>query len=174
MSEKKIRRHWDEEEELWYFSIVDVILVLTDQVDYQGARNYWKVMKHRLVKEGNETVTNCNQLKMEAQDGKMRMTDVATTEQLFRLIQSVPSPKAEPFKLWLAKVGYERVEETEDPELAFERAMETYLKKGYSKNQIRIFLSEFIFILFGCKLYQKIQNKTIIPHSLIQFSLKKS
>ncbi|MCK5708103.1 MAG: hypothetical protein KAI43_10660, partial [Candidatus Aureabacteria bacterium] len=106
------------------------------QSDYQGARNYWKVLKHRLVKEGNETVTSCNRLKMRAEDGKMRITDVADTEQLLRLIQSVPSPKAEPFKLWLAKVGAERIEEIEDPELAFDRAMNTYLKKGYSKEWI--------------------------------------
>lgn len=131
--EKSVRSHWNEEKELWYFSIVDVVSILSNQSSYQGARNYWKVMKHRLIKEGNETVTNCNRLKMRAADGKMRMTDVADTEQLLRLIQSIPSPKAEPFKTWLAKVGYERIEETEDPELAFERAMETYLKKGYSK-----------------------------------------
>lgn len=133
--DKKVRVHWDEEQEKWFFSIVDVLAVLTDN-DHQGARNYWKVLKHRLKKEGNETVTNCNRLKMLATDGKMRMTDVADTQQLLRLIQSIPSPKAEPFKLWLAKVGYERIEETEDPELAFDRAMETYLKKGYSKNWI--------------------------------------
>jgi len=105
--------------------------------DHQKARNYWKVLKHRLNIEGNETVTNCNRLKMPAPDGKMRMTDVANTEQLLRLIQSIPSPKAEPFKLWLAKVGYERIEETEDPEKAFDRAMETYLKKGYSIPKFR-------------------------------------
>jgi hypothetical protein len=134
--EQKVRTHWDEEKEKWFFSIIDVVAILTEQKDYQGARNYWKVLKHRLVKEGNETVTNCNRLKMKAADGKMRKTDVADTEQLLRLIQSIPSPKAEPFKLWLAKVGYERIEETEDPELAFERAMATYLKKGYSKEWI--------------------------------------
>ncbi len=133
--EKSVRVHWDSEQEKWYFSIIDVIGVLTDN-EHQGARNYWKVLKHRLKKEGNETVTNCNRLRMEASDGKMRLTDVADTEQILRLIQSVPSPKAEPFKLWLAKVGYERIEETEDPEKAFDRAMETYLKKGYSKNWI--------------------------------------
>lgn len=130
--DQRVRVLWNEEDEKWYFSIVDVIAILTDQKDFQGARNYWKVLKHRLLKEKNETVTNCNRLKMLANDGKMRLTDVADTEQLLRLIQSIPSPKAEPFKLWLAKVGYERIEETEDPELAFERAMETYLKKGYS------------------------------------------
>lgn len=133
--QKHIRTHWDESEEKWYFSIIDVVAVLTDN-EHQEARNYWKVLKHRLKNEGNETVTNCNQLKMVATDGKMRMTDVADTEQLLRLIQSVPSPKAEPFKVWLAKVGYERIEETEDPEKAFDRAMETYLKKGYSVNWI--------------------------------------
>lgn len=120
----------------WFFSIVDVIAILTEQKDYQGARNYWKVLKYRLVKEGNETVTNCNRLKMIAKDGKMRMTDVADTQQLLRLIQSVPSPKAEPFKIWLAKVGAQRIDEIEDPELSFERAMETYLAKGYSKEWI--------------------------------------
>lgn len=131
-----IRTYWDEEKELWYFSIIDVIAILTEQKDFQTARKYWNKLKERLKKEGNETVTNCHQLKMLARDGKMRMTDVADTEQLLRLIQSVPSPKAEPFKLWLAKVGYQRIEETEDPELAFDRAMVTYLKKGYSKEWI--------------------------------------
>ena len=134
--QKQVRTHWNEQEEKWYFSIIDVITILTDQNDFQGGRNYWKVLKHRLLKEGNETVTNCNRLKMQATDGKMRLTDVADTEQLLRLIQSIPSKKAEPFKQWLAKVGAERIDEIEDPELAFERAMETYLKKGYSKNWI--------------------------------------
>lgn len=134
--DKKIRTAWDEENEKWYFSIIDVISVLTEQADYQGARNYWKVLKKRLKDEGNETVTNCNRLKMTAADGKKRLTDVATTEQLLRLIQSVPSPKAEPFKVWLAEVGKERIEETIDPELTIERALETYLKKGYSREWI--------------------------------------
>lgn len=134
--DKKIRTAWDEENEEWYFSIIDVISVLTEQADYQGARNYWKVLKKRLKDEGNETVTNCNRLKMTAADGKKRLTDVATTEQLLRLIQSVPSPKAEPFKVWLAEVGKERIEETIDPELTIERALETYLKKGYSREWI--------------------------------------
>lgn len=134
--DKKIRTAWDEESEEWYFSIIDVISVLTEQADYQGARNYWKVLKKRLKDEGNETVTNCNRLKMTAADGKKRLTDVATTEQLLRLIQSVPSPKAEPFKVWLAEVGKERIEETIDPELTIERALETYLKKGYSREWI--------------------------------------
>jgi len=128
-----VRSHWDDQEEQWYFSIIDVVSILTSQKNHQGARNYWKVLKHRLLKEGNETVTNCNRLKMLAADGKMRATDVANTEQLLRLIQSIPSPKAEPFKQWLAKVGSERIEETEDPELAFDRAMQIYLAKGYSK-----------------------------------------
>lgn len=135
-NQKQVRRHWDADKELWYFSVIDIIEILTDQKDVQGARNYWKVLKHRLKKEGNETVTNCNRLKMKAQDGKKRMTDVLDTKSLLRLIQSIPSPKAEPFKLWLAKVGYERIEETEDPELTIDRAMETYLKKGYSKDWI--------------------------------------
>ena len=134
--QKSIRTHWDEEQEQWYFSIIDVVAVLTDQPDHSGAGNYWKVLKHRLAKEGNQTVTNCNQLKMKAQDGKMRLTDVADTRQLLRLIQSIPSPKAEPFKIWLAKVGYERIGETENPELSFERAMKTYFQKGYSKEWI--------------------------------------
>jgi prophage antirepressor-like protein len=131
----QVRVHWDDDREKWYFSIIDVVGILTEN-DHQKARNYWKVLKNRLNKEGNETVTNCNRLKMPAPDGKMRMTDVVDTEQLLRLIQSIPSPKAEPFKLWLAKVGYERIEETEDPEKAFDRAMETYLKKGYSKEWV--------------------------------------
>ncbi len=131
--EQSIRTHWDEEKEKWYFSIVDVVSILSESIDPQS---YWRKLKQRLLAEGNETVTNCHGLKMLAKDGKMRRTDVADTEQLLRLIQSIPSPKAEPFKVWLAKVGYERIEETEDPELAFDRAMETYLAKGYSKEWI--------------------------------------
>ncbi len=131
--EQKVRTHWDENQEKWYFSIVDVVAILSQSVNPQA---YWRKLKERLKKEGNETVTDCHGLKMRAADGKMRLTDVADAEQLLRLIQSIPSPKAEPFKLWLAKVGYERIEETEDPELAFDRAMETYLKKGYSKEWI--------------------------------------
>ena len=134
--DKRIRTAWDEEKEEWYFSVVDVVAVLTDQPDYQAARNYWKVTKKRLKDEGNETVTACNQLKMTASDGKKRLTDVADTEQLLRIIQSIPSPKAEPFKLWLAQVGRERIEETIDPEQAIDRALETYLKKGYSEDWI--------------------------------------
>ncbi|MDP2208862.1 MAG: Bro-N domain-containing protein [Bacteroidota bacterium] len=134
--QKQVRTNWDEQQEKWYFSIVDVVEVLTDQPTHQGARNYWKVLKNRLIKEGNETVTNCNRLKMVAEDGKMRITDVADTEQIFRLIQSIPSPKAEPFKLWLAKVARERVDEIEDPEIGIDRVMETYLRKGYSKEWI--------------------------------------
>ena len=134
--QKKVRTSWNEAEEQWYFSIVDVIEVLTGQPNYQGARNYWKVLKSRLLKEGNETVTNCNQLKFEAEDGKMRLTDVANTEQLFRLIQSIPSPKAEPFKLWLAKIAAERLDEMQDPELTIDRALEQYLNLGYSENWI--------------------------------------
>ncbi|MCO5230201.1 MAG: Bro-N domain-containing protein [Chitinophagales bacterium] len=134
--QNQVRTYWDEEQDKWYFSIVDVIAVLTDQATHQGARNYWKVLKNRLSKEGNETVTNCNRLKMLAEDGKMRFTDIADTEQLFRLIQSVPSKKAEPFKQWLARVGRERIDEIEDPEIGIDRLMETYLKKGYSKEWI--------------------------------------
>ena len=129
--EQKVRVEWNEAEEKWYFSIVDVVAILTD-TPYQQARNYWKVLKHRLSQEGNESVTNCNQLKMRAADGKMYLTDVADTEQLLRLIQSIPSPNAEPFKMWLAKVGRERIDEIEDPEITINRALETYLKKGYS------------------------------------------
>lgn len=127
--ERRIRSHWDESEEKWYFAIVDVIAALTESKNPQV---YWRVLKKRLSDEGNETVTNCNALKMESADGKKRLTDVADTEQLFRLIQSVPSPKAEPFKLWLAKVGRERIDEIEDPEIGLDRLMETYRKKGYS------------------------------------------
>lgn len=133
---RRIRSHWDSEQEKWYFSIVDVIAVLTDQTDYQAARNYWKVLKNRLKKEGNETVTNCNQLKMPAIDGKMRLTDVADTEQLLRLIQSVPSPKAEPFKQWLAKVGSERLDQIQDPELSIQQALQDYRRLGYSDDWI--------------------------------------
>ena len=130
----QIRRHWDEEKELWYFAIVDIISVLTDSSNPQV---YWRVLKKRLLDEGsNETVTKCNGLKMVAPDGKMRLTDVADTETVLRLIQSIPSPNAEPFKLWLARVGYERLEETADPELAISRALKTYLQKGYSKDWI--------------------------------------
>src|SRR3989344_1701308 len=131
---KQIRRVWDEEKELWYFSVSDVIRVLTGSVDPVA---YWRKLKERLLKEGgNETVTKCHGLKMVAPDGKMRLTDTADTETLLRLIQSVPSPKAEPFKLWLARVGYERLEENADPELAINRALKTYLQKGYSREWI--------------------------------------
>ncbi len=132
-NDKQIRTHWDDEQEKWYFSIVDVVGVLSESVDPQA---YWRKLKQRLKEEGNETVTNCHALKMFANDGKMRMTDVADTEQLFRLIQSVPSPKAEPFKIWLARVGSERIDEIEDPEIGIDRLMETYLRKGYSTNWI--------------------------------------
>ena len=130
---KKIRSQWDADAEKWFFSIVDVVAVLTDS---PNPNNYWKVLKHRLAKEGNQSVTNCNQLKMESSDGKYYKTDVADTEQLFRLIQSIPSPKAEPFKQWLAKVGYERVEESQDPEKTLDRAIESYMQLGYSKEWI--------------------------------------
>ena len=133
---KQVRTLWNADEEEWYFSVVDVVAVLTDQPDYQAARNYWKVTKKRLKDEGNETVTACNQLKMTASDGKKRLTDVADTEQLLRIIQSIPSPKAEPFRRWLAQVGRERIEETIDPEQAIDRALETYQKKGYDADWI--------------------------------------
>jgi hypothetical protein len=135
--DKRIRTAWDEEKEEWYFSVVDVVAVLTEQPTQRNASTYWAVMKNRLKEEGaNELLTNCKQLKMSAEDGKMRLTDVADTEQLLRIIQSIPSPKAEPFKMWLAAVGRERIDETIDPELTIERALETYLKKGYSREWI--------------------------------------
>ena len=134
--DQQIRTAWNEDEEEWYFSIIDVVSVLTEQADYQKARKYWNKLKQRLNDEGNETVTNCHQLKMKAADGKNRLTDVATTEQLLRIIQSIPSKKAEPFKMWLAEVGRERIEETIDPELIIDRALTTYLKKGYSREWI--------------------------------------
>jgi len=127
---KKIRRIWDEKKELWYFSIVDIVNALNASED---PRNYWKVLKNRLKQEGSEVVTKCNQLKMQAADGKFYLTNTADTETMFRIIQSIPSPKAEPFKLWLARVGYERIEETEDPEKAIQRALATYLKKDIPK-----------------------------------------
>lgn len=131
-----IRAAWDMEQEEWYFSIVDVVGVLTDSPDYNTGRKYWNKLKQRLKEEGSQLVTNCHQLKMTAADGKKRLTDVATTEQLLRLIQSIPSPKAEPFKLWLAQVGRERIEETIDPEQTIDRALETYRRKGYSPDWI--------------------------------------
>ena len=130
---KRIRTAWDAEKEEWYFSIVDAVAVLTDQPDQRHAAKYWSVLKTRLKKEGSELTTKCSQLKMRSADGKRYNTDVADTEQLLRIIQSIPSPKAEPFKLWLAQVGLERIEETIDPELTIDRALETYLKKGYSR-----------------------------------------
>ena len=134
---QKIRTAWDTEKEVWYFSVTDVIAVLTEQPTARGASNYWAKLKQRLKEEGaDELLTNCQQLKMIASDGKHRVTDVATTEQLLRIIQSIPSPKAEPFRLWLAEVGRERIEETIDPEQAIDRALETYLKKGYDPDWV--------------------------------------
>ncbi len=130
---KQIRRHWNEEKELWYFSVVDIVSVLTESVD---PRKYWNKLAQRLREEGSEVVTKCHQLKFMASDGKFYLSDAADTETMFRIIQSIPSPKAEPFKLWLARVGYERVEEIEDPEKAIQRALLTYLKKGYSKSWV--------------------------------------
>ncbi len=132
-NERRIRTQWNEDQGKWYFSIVDVVGVLTES---ENPNNYWKVLKNRLKKEGSELVTNCNQLKMESADGKFYKTDVADTEQLFRLIQSIPSPKAEPFKMWLAQVGRERIDEIEDPEIGIDRLMETYMRKGYTKEWI--------------------------------------
>ncbi len=129
-NDTKVRTHWDEDTEKWYFSIVDVIAILSESINPQA---YWRKLKQRLKAEGNETVTTCHSLKMKASDGKMRTTDVAHTEQLLRLVQSIPSRKAEPFKQWLAKVGYERIEEIDDPEKGIDRLMETYLRKGYSR-----------------------------------------
>ena len=134
--DRKIRTVWDDKEEKWYFSVVDVVGVLTDQPDVEHARNYWKVLKHRLKKEGNKSVTNCNQLKLRASDGKSYKTDVADTEQLFRIIQSIPSPKAEPFKQWMAHVASERIDQLQDPELSIQQAMEDYKRLGYSDNWI--------------------------------------
>jgi len=134
--EQKVRTVWDAEQEKWYISIIDVVAVLTVQNNYQTARKYWNKLKERLKNEGNETVTNCHQLKMKAADGKMRKTDVADTEQLFRLIQSIPSPKAEPFKLWLAQIASERLDEMQDPEISIDRALKQYLELGYSENWI--------------------------------------
>jgi hypothetical protein len=131
--DKQVRTLWDDKQEKWYISIVDVIAALTNSPNPQV---YWKVLKKRLKDEGNETVTNCNALKMEAPDGKMRLTDVADTEQLFRLIQSIPSPKAEPFKVWLAQVASERLDEMQDPELSIDRALQQYVNLGYSENWI--------------------------------------
>ncbi len=142
---EKVRKVWHKHEEEWYFSIVDVCQVLADLEDFQHARNYWKVLKSRLKSEGNEPVTNCNRLKMPAADGKMRLTDCANTEQLLRIIQSIPSKKVEPFKQWLARVGAERLEEMADPEKALDRGMEYYRQKGYTEEWIK----------------QRIQSKTI-------------
>lgn len=130
--EKKVRTVWDDEQEKWYFSVVDVVGVLTDQQDLDHARNYWKVLKHRLKKEGLEPVTICNQLKLVADDGKMRLTDVADTEQIFRIIQSIPSPKAEPFKQWMAQVASQRLDQMQDPELSIDQAIMDYKRLGYS------------------------------------------
>lgn len=131
--DKKIRAVWDDKKEEWYFSIVDIIAALTES---NNPQTYWRVLKKRLLDEGNQTVTNCNALKMPAADGKMRLTDVATTEQLFRLIQSIPSPKAEPFKMWMAQIAKERLDEMQDPELTIDRAMMEYKALGYSDNWI--------------------------------------
>ena len=133
---KQVRSVWNAQEEEWYFSVVDVVEILTDSVDYQTARNYWKVLKNRLKAEGNETVTNCNRLKMVAADGKMRLTDVLDTQGVLRLVQSIPSPKAEPFKMWLAKVGSERLDEIADPEKAILRGADYYRAKGYTEGWI--------------------------------------
>jgi hypothetical protein len=134
---RKVRSQYDSEKEVWFFSIVDIVGILTDQPTVERARNYWKVLKNRLKKEGNESVTNCNQLKLESEDGKYYKTDVGDVEQIFRLIQSIPSPKAEPFKQWLAKVGYERLQEIQDPGLSMDRARENWQKMGRSEKWIQ-------------------------------------
>ncbi len=134
--DRRIRTAWDEEEQEWYFSVVDVVSILTDQTTSRNASTYWAVLKKRIMEEGAQLLTNCKQLKMKAADGKKRLTDVANTEQLLRIIQSIPSPKAEPFKMWLAQVGRERIDETIDPELTIDRALVTYLKKGYTREWI--------------------------------------
>ncbi|NPD81112.1 Bro-N domain-containing protein [Prevotella sp. PINT] len=133
--ERKVRTVWDEQTEEWYFSVVDVVAVLTDS-DYQTARKYWKVLKSRLKKEGSEVVTNCYQLKLKAPDGKMRLTDVVDAQQLFRIVQSIPSPKAEPFKMWMAEVAKQRIDQMQDPELSIEQAIYDYRRLGYSENWI--------------------------------------
>ena len=143
--DQTIRTAWDEEKEEWYFSVVDVVVALTESPDYKTGRKYWNKLKQRLKEEGNELVTNCHQLKMKAADGKMRLTDCANTEQLFRIIQSIPSKKAEPFKMWLAKVGKERLDEMADPEKALDRGLSYYREKGYSDEWIK----------------QRLQSKTI-------------
>ena len=158
--DQKIRTAWDAEKEEWYFSIVDVVAVLTEQKDSRSAAKYWSVLKVRLKNEGSELTTNCSQLKMKAADGKRRLTDVANTEQLLRIIQSIPSKKAEPFKAWLAMVGKERIEETIDPEQAIDRALDTYLKKGYSEEWIHQRL-----------LAIRIRNELTDNHNLIDDSL---
>lgn len=132
----KVRSVWNDESEKWYFSVIDIVAVLTDQSAYKKAQSYWTTLKNRLKKEGSEIVTKCDKLKLTAADGKKYLTDVADTETVFRLVQSIPSPKAEPFKLWIAKVARERIDEIEDPEIGIDRLMETYLKKGYSKEWI--------------------------------------
>lgn len=136
-NDRQIRTAWDDKDEKWYFSIVDVVAVLMDSIDYQTARKYWKVLKGRLLQEGDELVTTCYQLKLKAADGKMRLTDVADQTQLFRLIQSIPSPKAEPFKVWMAQVAAERIDEIQDPEKAIDRGIEYYRKKGYGEGWIK-------------------------------------
>jgi hypothetical protein len=161
--DKKVRSHYDEDNEIWYFSIVDIVGILTDQPTIDRARNYWKVLKSRLLKEGNQSVTDCNQLKLQAADGKFYKTDVGNVEQIFRLIQSIPSPKAEPFKQWLAKVGYERLQEIQDPSLSIDRARENWKNKGRSEKWIQQRMNG-----------QETRNKlTLRRNEFINFSLLK-
>ena len=147
---KQVRTVWDAEAEEWYFSVVNVVEVLTDSKDYQTARNYWKVLKSRLAAEGSELVTNCNRLKLPAADGKMRMTDVLDTKGVLRLVQSIPSPKAEPFKMWLAQVGSERLDEIADPEKAILRGADYYRAKGYTEGWINQRLQRYDNTVTGC------------------------
>jgi hypothetical protein len=155
---KQIRTHWDGDQEKWFFSIIDVLGVLSES---ENPRKYWSVLKTRLKSEGSELATNCSQLKMQSSDGKMYKTDVADTEQLFRLIQSVPSPKAEPFKRWLAQVGRERIDEIEDTEIGFDRLLETYLRKGYSKEWINQSLKSIEPLFSPTSLLLKNEKQTI-------------
>lgn len=159
----KVRKVWHSKEEEWYFSIVDVCQVLTDSPSYQQARNYWKVLKSRLISEGFEPVTKCNQFKMKAADGKMRLTDAANTEQLLRIIQSIPSKKAEPFKQWLAYVGKQRLDEEIDPQIAIDRAIESYRKKGYSEAWISQRLR-------GIDIRKEITNTELVLNALAEIS----
>lgn len=167
--DKKIRAAWDDKEEKWYFSIVDVCAVLTDQPDLEHARNYWKVLKHRLIKEGNQTVTSCNRLKLRAADGKLRITDVADTEQLFRIIQSIPSPKAEPFKLWMAQVASTRLDQMQNPEKSIDQAILDYKRLGYSDAWINQRIKSIVAKAARNQLESKLGRKVITSEKAIDY-----